>query len=96
MQILLALIAGAVLGIGAHYAAPGRETRGVALGPIIGAIVGGAVWLLFTWAGVGIDNPWIWLVSLIAPFPIVYPVLRVLAGVRTTHDDRERARLRIS
>ncbi|KAA9110263.1 hypothetical protein [Microbacterium rhizomatis] len=96
MQILLALIVGAVFGIAAHYAAPGRDTRGVAVGPVIGAIVGGVVWLIFTWAGVGIDNPWIWLVSFIAPFPIVYPILRVLGGVRRARDTRERARLRIS
>ncbi len=96
MQILLALIAGAVLGIGAHYAAPRRDTRGVALGPIVGAVIGGLVWLIFTWMGVGIDSPWIWVATVVVPFPIVYLALRVLAGVRATHDDRTRARLRIS
>ena len=96
MQILLALIVGAVLGIAAHYAAPGRADRGVALGPIAGAVVGGVVWLAFTWAGVGIDSPWIWVASFVAPFLIVYPALRVLAGVRAGRDARERARLRVS
>lgn len=96
MQILLALIVGAVLGIAAHYAAPGKADRGVALGPIAGAVVGGVVWLIFTWAGVGIDSVWIWLVSFVAPFLVVYPALRVLAGVRTAHDARERARLKLS
>lgn len=96
MQILLALIAGAVFGIAAHYTAPGRETRGVAVGPVLGAFIGGLVWLVFTWAGVGIDNPWIWLVSFAVPFIVVYPVLRVLATVRSAHDARERARLKIA
>ena len=96
MQILLALIAGGVLGIAAHYLAPGSADRGVALGPVIGALVGGLVWLAFTWAGVGIDSPWIWVASFIAPFLVAYPALRVLASVRSSHDARERARLKVS
>lgn len=96
MDILLAFIVGAVLGIGAHYAVPGRSTRGVALGPILGALVGGAAWLAFTWAGTTTQSPWIWLVSFVAPFVVAYPVLLVLARVRATHDVRERARLKIS
>jgi uncharacterized membrane protein YeaQ/YmgE (transglycosylase-associated protein family) len=96
MQILLALIVGAVLGIAAHYAAPGRDDRGVALGPVVGAVVGGLVWLVFTWAGVGIDSPWIWVASFIAPFLVAYPALRVLAATRGAHDARERARLKLS
>ncbi|KRA23769.1 hypothetical protein ASD65_04515 [Microbacterium sp. Root61] len=96
MQILLAFIVGAVFGIAAHYLAPGRETRGVALAPMIGAFVGGLVWLIFTWAGVGIDNPWIWIVSFAVPFVVVYPIVSMLARVRTAHDERERVRLKIA
>lgn len=96
MQILLAFIVGAVLGIAAHYAAPSRDTRGVVVGPIIGALTGGIVWTIFTWAGVGIDNPSIWLVSFAAPFAIAYPALVVLGRVRVAHDARERVRLKVS
>jgi len=96
MQILLAFIVGAVFGVAAHYTAPGRETRGVALAPMIGAAAGGLVWLILTWAGLGIDNPWIWLVSFAVPFLVAYPAVAVLARVRTAHDARERARLGIA
>jgi uncharacterized membrane protein YeaQ/YmgE (transglycosylase-associated protein family) len=96
VDILLAFIVGAVLGIGAHYAAPERATRGVAVGPILGALVGGASWLVFTWAGTTTESPWIWLVSFALPFVATYPVLVVLGRVRAAHDVRERARLKLS
>ncbi|MBD7956757.1 hypothetical protein H9651_03845 [Microbacterium sp. Sa4CUA7] len=96
MQILLALIVGAVLGIGAHFSVTGRDTRGAVLAPMLGAVVGGAVWLAFTWAGLGIDSPWIWVVSFAAPAVVVFPALIALTRVRRAHDERERARLKIA
>lgn len=96
MQILLAFIAGTLLGIAAHFAAPSRGTRGVVLGPVLGALIGGLTWTIFTWAGVGIDNVWIWVVSFAMPFVVVYPTLVVLARARLAHDARERVRLRVS
>ena len=95
MQILLALIAGAVVGIALHFAARGRGTRGVALAPVLGAFVAGAAWTILTWAGVGIDSPWPWLAALVAPAVVVYPALVVLSRVRVAHDSRERARLKL-
>ena len=61
MQILLAFIVGAVIGAALHFLVPGRSTRGVALGPIVGAAAAGLVWMILTWAGVGLDSPWLWL-----------------------------------
>ncbi len=96
MEILLALIFGATVGGVLHFLMAGRAARGPALAPVLGALIGGAVWLAFTWAGVGIDNPWIWIVSILAPALVVPIVLIVLTRTRATHDARERLRLGIS
>lgn len=95
MQILLALIAGAVIGIGLHLAVRDRGTRGAALAPILGALAGGVAWTLLTWAGIGMDTPWPWLAALVVPAVVVLPALVVLARTRLAHDARERARLKI-
>lgn len=96
MQILLALIVGAGLGIAAHFSVAGRDTRGSVLAPMIGAVVGGAVWLALTWAGLGIDSPWIWVASFAAPAIVVFPALIALTRVRRSRDERERKRLKIA
>ena len=95
MQILLAFIVGAVIGAALHFLVPGRSTRGVALGPIVGAAAAGLVWMILTWAGVGLDSPWLWLSAFVAPAVVTYPVLLLLTRARTGHDARERARLKI-
>ena len=95
MQILLALIIGAVVGLGIHYQLHNSLTRGIALGPIVGAFSAGLAWMLLTWAGVGIDTPWPWLAALIVPIVVTYPVLIVLTRVRLSRDAKERVRLRI-
>lgn len=96
MEILLALIFGAAYGAVLHYLMPGRASRGSALAPVLGALVGGLVWLVFTWAGVTTENPWIWIASIAAPAAVVPLVLRALTRVRATHDARERVRLGIA
>lgn len=95
MQILLAFIVGAAIGTAAHFLAPGRSTRGIALGPLLGAVTAGAVWMALTWGGIGVDSVWLWLSALIVPIVVVYPVLAVLARTRRAHDARERVRLKI-
>lgn len=95
MQILLAFIIGAAIGAAAHFLVPGRSTRGVALAPIIGAFSAGLVWMILTWAGIGLDSPWLWLSAFIAPIVVTYPVLVILARTRAAHDARERTRLKI-
>ncbi|MCR2812061.1 hypothetical protein NQ166_06555 [Microbacterium sp. zg.Y1090] len=95
MQILLALIAGVVVGFGAHFAVGGRDTRGAGLAPVFGAAIAGVVWTAMTWAGAGIDTPWIWLASFAAPAVVLFPLLPVLTRRRLRDDEAERARLRI-
>lgn len=96
MQILLAFIAGAAIGIALHFGLPGRGSRGVVLAPMIGAAASGIVWSALTWAGVGIDNPWIWLSALVAPAVVTAPTLAVITRARVNADQRERERLGIA
>jgi len=53
------------------------------------------VWMILTWAGVGLDSPWLWLSAFVAPAVVTYPVLLILTRTRTAHDARERAQLKI-
>ncbi|PZU49628.1 MAG: hypothetical protein DI566_00620 [Microbacterium sp.] len=96
MDILLAFIFGGALGAVLHYLMPGRASRGAALAPVLGAALGGATWLAFTWAGVTTTSPWIWIVSILVPIVVVPLALLALTRVRATHDAEERLRLRIS
>ena len=95
MQILLAFIIGAAIGAALHFLVGGRGTRGVALAPVIGAFASGLVWMILTWAGFALDNPWLWLSAFVAPIIVTWPVLVILARTRTAHDAREKARLKI-
>ncbi|WP_243074586.1 hypothetical protein [Microbacterium sp. SS28] len=94
MQILIALIVGASIGLAVHVLARGRETRGAALAPIIGAFVAGLCWLILTWAGVGLDSFWLWASPFVVSW-IAWPVVALLARRRIASDARERARLRL-
>lgn len=96
MEILLALIFGAAVGAVLHYLMAGRGARGAALAPILGALTGGLTWLAFTWAGVTIASPWIWIVSIVTPLAVVPLTLIALTRTRASHDARERVRLKIS
>ena len=96
MQILLALIFGAVYGGVLHGLMPGRASRGAVLAPMLGAVLSGLVYVALTWAGVTADNPWLWVASLGAAIVIVPLVLTVLTRTRATHDANERLRLKIS
>lgn len=94
MQILLAFLFGAAVGGLVHLTLPGRGTRGVALVPIAGAVIGGAVWLALTWAGLKVDDGWLWVWSLAAPF-VLYPLVVALTAMRRRHDKAERIRLHL-
>ncbi|QAY61034.1 hypothetical protein ET475_14245 [Microbacterium protaetiae] len=96
MEIVLALIYGAAIGALAHFTVPARDTRGAGLGPIVGAVVGCAVWALLTWLGVTTASAWLWLAAAFVPAAIVYALLPLLARIRNAHDERERKRLRIA
>ena len=66
MQILLGLVIGAVIGLAAHFALPGRHLRGAALAPLAGAASAAVVWTALTWAGLG-ESPLVWVLAVIAP-----------------------------
>lgn len=95
MQILLAFLIGAAIGLAVHFLAGSRDTRGSVLAPMIGAVVAGAVWALLTWAGLGIDSFWLWLSPFVVSW-IAWPTVSLLARLRRAHDARERERLRIA
>jgi len=96
MQILIAFIVGAVIGLGVHFQLHQRLTRGVVLAPMIGAVSAGLAWTILTWAGIGIDTPWPWLAALIVPIVVTYPAIIVISRLRVAHDARERQRLGIA
>ena len=95
MQILLAFIIGAVIGVGIHFQLHQRLTRGVVLAPMIGAVSAGLAWAILTWAGIGVDTPWPWLAALIVPIVVTYPAILVTSRLRVARDARERERLGI-
>jgi len=96
VDILLAFIFGGAYGGALHFLMPGRTSRGAALAPALGALLGGLAWCVLTWAGLTTLDPWLWIISLVIPAGVVPAVLAVLTRVRATHDARERLRLKIS
>lgn len=95
MQIILAIVVGAAIGVGIHFQLTQRSTRGVAVGPMVGALAAAVAWTALTWSGVGTDSVWLWLSMIVAPIAVTYPTLIVLTRTRVDHDARERARLKI-
>lgn len=95
MQIVLGILIAAAAGVALHYVLPGRDARGIVVVPILAAAVGAVVWTALTWAGVGIDNPWIWLAALAVPAIVTVPLILALTAARRRADAAERARLRI-
>ncbi len=96
MEILLGFIIGASIGTAAHFVLPGRDSRGAAVLPILGALGAGLAWMILTWAGFAVDNPLLWLLAFVVPALVVFPTGSMLTRLRREHDARERARLKIS
>ena len=95
MQILIALVVGASIGLAVHFLAKARATRGPVLAPMIGALAAGLVWMILTWAGIGIDSVWLWLSPFVVSW-IAWPIVALMGRSRLAHDERERKRLRIA
>ncbi|MET2012317.1 hypothetical protein ABXJ56_12230 [Microbacterium chocolatum] len=95
MQILLGLIAGAVIGLAVHFTLGDRDVRGAALLPMIGAAAAGIAWTAATWAGAGIDSPWPWAGSLVVPIAVTLPIALTITRRRRDSDARTRHELRI-
>ena len=95
MQVVLALIIGAAIGLAAEFLIPGRESRGAAVAPVLGAVVGALAWTGLTWLGLPFDHPVIWAVSILAPAVVVAAILFALTRIRVRADAEQRRRLRI-
>ena len=95
MQILIALVVGASIGLAVHFLASARATRGPVLAPIIGALVAGLVWMILTWAGLGTDSVWLWLSPFVVSW-IAWPLVAIISRARLAHDERERRRLHLA
>lgn len=65
MELLFAVLGGAILGILFRYVVPGRETHGALLVPAVGAAVASIVFAMLTWAQWRFDGTWIWVASLV-------------------------------
>jgi hypothetical protein len=96
MEIVLALIFGAAVGALAHFTLGARDSRGAALAPMLGAVIGGGVWAWLTWAGLTTSNAWLWIASLAAPVVVVFITVPVLSRVRAAQDQRRREQLHIA
>ena len=66
MELLFVVLIAAGLGFLAHYALPGRETRGSLLLGGLAAAVAAAIWVALLWLGLTFDGGWIWVISLTA------------------------------
>ncbi len=95
MAILLAFLIGAAVGVIAHIVLPGRDLRGLLLLPMLGTLLGGVAWLACTLLGMGVEDLWPWLLSVLVPVAGVVPAAILLARLRTARDARERARLKL-
>jgi hypothetical protein len=96
VQILLGILIAAAIGAALHYGLPHRATRGVALAPMTAAAVGAVVWTALTWAGLAIDNPWLWLAAVVVPAVVTAPIVLLLGAARVRSDAEERKRLGIA
>jgi len=95
VQILIALVVGASIGLAVHFLAKARATRGAMLAPIIGAFAAGLAWMILTWAGIGTDSVWLWLSPFVVSW-IAWPIVAIISRTRLAHDDRERKRLHLA
>ncbi|MCK2029026.1 hypothetical protein [Microbacterium galbinum] len=95
MYILLALVAACALGIAAHFLIDGRELRGAALTPGIATVVTAALYTGLQWAGLGEDNVWLWLASILGGVVVAVVATLALVAARRRSDAAKTAALGI-
>ena len=88
MELLFIALGGAVLGLAARYALPGRMTHGAVLVPAIGTMVASVVWVALTWLGLPWNEGWIWWVTLGVTALASVAVDLALVRSRTDGDER--------
>ncbi len=87
MEMLFAALGGAILGLGARYLIPGRETHGALLVPAVGLVSACVVWAALTWLGWTFDGGWIWGISLVAAGLVSLAVAVLLPRQRRLYDE---------
>jgi hypothetical protein len=87
MELLFVTLISFIIGLGARYALPGRDTYGVALLPAISAALTAVVWVGLTWLGWKFDGGWIWVVSLAAGAIIALVLALTVPRLRRGNDD---------
>ncbi|MBA8817326.1 putative membrane protein YeaQ/YmgE (transglycosylase-associated protein family) [Microbacterium halimionae] len=95
MDILLAFILGATLGLAAHFVLPGRHLRGAALMPLVGSVTGGAVWLALTWLGLTSASFLLWAAAVVVPAAVVFAATVLLTRSRVARDERVKKSLKL-
>lgn len=95
MYILLAIIAGAVIGAGVHLGVKDRAARGVLLSGAVGAASAAVLYAACTWLGLGEANVWTWVISIAGSAVLALGVTVAVTRTRLAHDARERVRLGI-
>jgi quaternary ammonium compound-resistance protein SugE len=88
MELLFVVLIAAGLGFLAHYAIPGRETRGSILLGAISASVAAAIWVSLLWLGFTFDGGWIWVISLVAA-GVAALIVAIALPPRRRASDRE-------
>ena len=88
MELLFVVLIAAGLGFLAHYAIPGRETRGSILLGAISASVAAAIWVSLLWLGYTFDGGWIWVISLVAA-GVAALIVAIALPPRRRASDRE-------
>jgi hypothetical protein len=87
MELLFVTLIAFIIGLGARYALPGRDTYGVALLPAIAAALTAVVWVGLTWLGWKFDGGWIWVVSLAAGAVISLILALTVPRLRRGNDE---------
>ncbi|WP_226532558.1 hypothetical protein [Microbacterium paraoxydans] len=95
MYILLALIGACALGIAVHFLISGRELRGVALAPAVATAVSAITYTGLQWAGVGEDDIWLWLASVLGASAIAAVATAAVTAQRKRSDADAKAALGI-
>ncbi|WP_150308314.1 hypothetical protein [Planctomonas psychrotolerans] len=88
MELLFVALGGALLGMAARLAVPGRQTHGAVLVPAIGTAAAAVVWVALTWLGMAWDGGWIWLLALVCAGLSAVAAAVLIARSRERADDR--------
>jgi len=86
MELLFVTVIGAAFSIGMRYLAPGRQTHGLLLVPMVGAAATAAIWAICVWIGLPFDGGWIWVIALVGGPLVALALALVLPKRREAAD----------